>query len=270
MNGDASERTREPDRRRHRRGRGHSRSAGRAGREDRDRSRRALRARGAGAARRAEEGRPRRLRGAARAAEEGRLPGDGARRGHRRGKRRHGRARPDAGRHPDRPRAVGRAVPRAGRHRLRRPRHQRPSRDLADPRQGLPPLAGAPLLRGDAGRAEFRGAAIGAERDRGQGAFRCARTRRPYPRRRAGRPALSRPRRRDLAGGGDRRHRLAGDRQSAGALPPRRRDAAFAGAGARRIDRDAALLPQRPVRRRLRAGGRLGAGRACAIAAPIR
>ena len=99
-----------------------------------DRSRRALRARSAGAARRAEEGGPRRLRGAAGAAEEGRLPGDGARRGHRRGKRRHGRARPDAGRHPDRPRASRRAVPRAGRHRLRRSRHQRPPRNLADPR----------------------------------------------------------------------------------------------------------------------------------------
>ena len=35
MNSDASERTREPDRRRHRRGRGDSRSAGRTGREDR-------------------------------------------------------------------------------------------------------------------------------------------------------------------------------------------------------------------------------------------
>ena len=115
-----------------------------------DRSRRAVHARSAGAARGAEEGRSRRLRGAARAAEEGRLPGDGARRGHRRGKRRCGRARPDAGRHPDRPRASRRAVSRAGRHRLRRSRHQRPSRDLADPRQGLPPLAGAPLLRGDA------------------------------------------------------------------------------------------------------------------------
>ena len=67
----------------------------------------------------------------------------------------------------------------------------------------------------------------------------------PYPRRRAGWPALSRPRRRDLAGGGDRRHRLAGDRQSAGALPPRRRDEAVADAGARRIGRDAALVPQR-------------------------
>ena len=203
-------------------------------------------------------------------AEEGRLPGDGARRGHRRGKRRYGRARADAGRYPDRPRASGRTVPHAGRHRLRRSRHQRPSRDLADPRQGLPPLAGPPLLRGDRRRAKFGGAAIGAERDRGQGAFRCAGAHRPYPRRRAGRPALSRSRRRDLAGGGDRRHRLAGDRQSAGALPPRRRDEAFADAGARRIDRDAALLPQRPVRHRLRAGGRLGAGVPCAIAAPIR
>ena len=42
-------------------------------------------------------------------------------------------------------------------------------------------------------RAEFGGAAIGAERDRGQGAFRCAGTHGPYPRRRAGRPALPRP-----------------------------------------------------------------------------
>ena len=41
--------------------------------------------------------------------------------------------------------------------------------------KGLPPLAGAPLLRGDAGRAEFRGTAIGAQRDRGEGAFRRAR-----------------------------------------------------------------------------------------------
>ena len=229
-----------------------------------------LRARGAGAARGAEEGRSRRFRGAARAVEEGRLPGNGARRGHRRGKRRHGRARTDAGRYPDRPRAVRRTVPRAGRHRLRRSRHQRPPRDLADPRQGLSPLAGAPLLRGDGRRAEFGGAAIGAERDRGQGAFRCAGAHRPCPRRRAGRPALSRSLRRGLAGGRDRRHRLAGDRQSAGALPPRRRHEASAGAGARRIGRDAALVPQRQVRRRLRAGGRLGAGRACAIAAPIR
>ena len=44
-------------------------------------------------------------------------------------------------------------------------------------------------------RAEFGGAAIGAERDRGQGAFRCAGTLGPYPRRRARRAALSRPRR---------------------------------------------------------------------------
>src|SRR5262245_29357629 len=42
---------------------------------------------------------------------------------------------------------------------------------------------------------QFRSAAIGAERDRGEGAFRCARTSCPYPRRRAGRPALSRSRR---------------------------------------------------------------------------
>ena len=132
----------------------------------------------------------------------------------------------------------------AGRYRLRRPRHQRPPGNLADPRQGLSPLAGAPLLRGDAGRAEFGGVAIGAQRDRGQGPFRCARTHGPCPRRRTGRAALPRPWRRDLAGGGDRRHRLASDRQSAGAVSPRRRDAASAGAGGRRIDRDAALLPQ--------------------------
>ena len=88
------------------------------------------------------------------------------------GERRRRRARPDAGRHPDRSRAISRTVPRPGRHRLRRSRHQRPPRDLADPRERLSPLAGAPLLRGDAGRAEFRGAAIGAQRDRGEGAFR--------------------------------------------------------------------------------------------------
>ena len=75
--------------------------------------------------------------------------------------------------------------------------------------KGFPPLARPPLLRGDGRRAEFGGAAIGAERDRGQGAFRCAGTAGPYPRRRARRAALSRPRRRDMAGGGDRRHRLA-------------------------------------------------------------
>ena len=224
----------------------------------------------AGAACRAEERRPRRVRGAARAVEEGRLPGDGARRGHRRGKRRYGRARSDAGRHPDRSGASRRVVPCAGRHRLRRSRYQRPSRNLADPRQGLSPLAGAPLLRGDAGRAEFGGAAIGAERDRGKGAFRCARTHGPYPRRRTGRPPLPRSLRRDLAGGGDRCHRLARDRQSAGALPPRCRDEASADAGARRIGRDAALVPQRQDRRRLRAGGRLGARVRCAIAVPIR
>ena len=85
-----SRRTRKPDRRRHRCGRGHPRSAGRAGRKDRRRSRRAVHARGAGAARGAEERGPRRFRGAAGAAEEGRLPGDGARRGDRRGERRDG------------------------------------------------------------------------------------------------------------------------------------------------------------------------------------
>jgi hypothetical protein len=45
----------------------------------------------------------------------------------------------------------------------------------------------------------------------------------PYPSRRARWPPLSRPRRRDLAGRGDRHQRLAGDRQPAGAIPPRRR-----------------------------------------------
>ena len=64
--------------------------------------------------------------------------------------RRRRRARTDAGRYPDRTRAIGRTVSHGGRHRLRRPRHQRPPGDLADPCQGLPPLAGAPLLRGDA------------------------------------------------------------------------------------------------------------------------
>ena len=188
------------------------------------------------------------------------MPGDGARRRHRRGKRRYRRARADAGRYPDRPRANRRTVPYPGRRRLRRPRHQRPSRNLADPRQGLPPLARPPLLRGDGRRAKFGGAAIGAERDRGQGAFRCAGTAGPYPRRRARRPALSRPRRRNMAGGGDRRHRLAGHRQSAGPLSPRVGHEADADPGARRIDRDAALVPQRADRRRFRAGGRLGAG----------
>ena len=59
-----------------------------------------------------------------------------------------------------------------------------------------------------------------------------------------GRPALPRPRRRDLAGGGDRCHRLAGDRQSAGAVSSCRRDAASPGAGDRWVDRGAAVLPQ--------------------------
>ena len=93
-------------------------------------------------------------------------------------------------------------------------------------------------------RAEFGGIAIGVECDRGQGAFRCARAHGPYPRRWAGRQALPRPRRRDLAGGGDRCHRLASDRQSAGAVSSRRRDEAFAGAGGRWVHRGPAVLPQ--------------------------
>ena len=48
------------------------------------------------------------------------------------------------------------------------------------------------LLRDNAGRAEFRGAAIGAQRDRGQSAFRRSRKGGSYPRRRAGRLSLSR------------------------------------------------------------------------------
>ena len=171
------------------------------------------------------------------------------------------RARPEAGGHPDRTGAIRRAVPRAGRHRLRRPRHQRPSRNLADPPQGLSPLARPPLLRGNGRRTQLGGAAIGAERDRGQGAFRCARARRLCPRRRAGWPALSRPLRRDMAGSRDRRHWLARHRQSAGAFPPRRRDEGPSSAGAGRIGRGAANLPQCPFRCRLRAGGRVGACR---------
>ena len=77
----------ETDRGGHRRRRGDPRSAGGPGREDQARSRRAVHAGGAGASGGAEEGRSRRLRDAARAAEEGRLPGDGARRGARRGER---------------------------------------------------------------------------------------------------------------------------------------------------------------------------------------
>ena len=73
--------------------------------KDGDRSRRAVHAGGAGAACRAEERRSRRVRGTACSVEGCGLPGDGARRGYRRGKRRYWRARPDAGRHPDRPRA---------------------------------------------------------------------------------------------------------------------------------------------------------------------
>jgi hypothetical protein len=103
--------------------------------------------------------------GAAGTTQESRLPGDGARRVHRRGKWRHGRARSDAGQHPDGVGASGRAIPHPGRNRLRRPRHRRPSRNLAGTEQGLPALVGAPLLRGDARRAEFGSAAIRAECD---------------------------------------------------------------------------------------------------------
>ncbi len=199
------------------------------------------------------------------------LPRDRARRSHRRGKRRYGRARRRAGRHPDRPRADRRTVPYAGRNRLRRSRHQRPSRDLADPRQGLPPLAGAPLLRGDWRRAEFGGAAIGAERDRGQGAFRCAGTR----------TSIS---------------ASAGWTASSTSISATKtwRAVEIDATGWRVIDnppvrfRRASGMKPLPIpapggsietlrsflnvqiRRRLRAGGRLGAGVSCAIAAPIR
>ena len=50
-----------------------------------------------------------------------------------------------------------------------RPGHKRPSRDLADPLQRLSSLASPLLLRGDRRRTEFGSAAIGTERDRGQG-----------------------------------------------------------------------------------------------------
>ena len=118
---------------------------------------------------------------------------------------------------------------------------QRTSRNLAGAHEGLPSLAGAAVLRADRRRAEFRGAAIGAQRDRGEGAFRRTGTARIHPRRRSRRTALSRSRRRGLAGGGDRRHRLAGDRQAAGSLPPRCRHAALGRPDAGRIGRDVAL-----------------------------
>ena len=53
---------------------------------------------------------------------------------------------------------------------------------------------------------------------------------------------------RGLAGGGNRRRRLAGNRQSARALPARGRHAAPGLPDARRIGGDAARLPERPVR----------------------
>ena len=93
------------------------------------------------------------------------------------------------------------------------------------------------------GAPQFGGAAIGAERDRGEGAFRCARKWGQCSHGRGGRPALPRPWRRNLARGGNRHHRLAGDRQSAGAVPPRSRDAKLADTGERRIGRDAARVP---------------------------
>jgi hypothetical protein len=52
------------------------------------------------------------------------------------------------------------------------------------------------------------------------------------------------PRRRDLAGRGDPHHRLAGDRQSTGAVSSRRGNATSAGAGGWWNDRNAAVLPQ--------------------------
>ena len=54
-------------------------------------------------------------------------------------------------------RADSRTVPYARWRWLRRSRHQRPPRNLANPPQGLPPLVGAALLRDDAGGAEFGG-----------------------------------------------------------------------------------------------------------------
>jgi hypothetical protein len=53
----------------------------------------------------------------------------------------------------------------------------------------------AELFHTDGRRTKFASPTIGAERDRSQGAFRCAGTAGPYPRRRARRAALSRPRR---------------------------------------------------------------------------
>ena len=67
--------------------------------------------------------------------------------------------------------ADARAFPCSRRHRLRRSGDQRPSRDLADPQQGLSPLARAALLRGDRKGAELRGTALGAQRHRGEGTF---------------------------------------------------------------------------------------------------
>ena len=76
--------------------------------------------------------------------------------------------------------------------RIRRRRHQRPSRNLADPQQRLQEVAGALFLRSHSRRTEFGSPAVGAQCDRGQVAFRCARTYRLHPRRRVGRPTLPR------------------------------------------------------------------------------
>ncbi len=92
----------------------------------------------------------------------------------------------------------------------------------------------------------------------------------PYPCRRARRAALSRPRRRDMARGRDRRHRLARHRQSAGSFPPRFRHEADADARARRLDRDAALVPQCADPTPISCWWSPGRSPACAIAVPIR
>jgi len=54
---------------------------------------------------------------------------------------------------------------------LRRPCHQGSQGDLADPQQGIPPLVGSFLFRGDGRRAKFGNLAVGIECHRGQGTF---------------------------------------------------------------------------------------------------
>ena len=69
-----------------------------------------------------------------------------------------------------------------------------------------------------------------------------------------------------MAGGGDRRHRLAGDRQPARPLPPRFRHEAFADpcvaarSGDQVLDESLRSFLNVQIRRRVRSGGRLGAG----------